>query len=75
MVIYPVTLGSSEGEKEKKAHKEQFIGSFLVPLIGLSIGIPIINGCQSSKVKYKINLVMYRELLEISNDFEEETGD
>jgi len=75
LVIYPVALGSSDVEKEEKAQKEQLISSFQVPLIGLSIGIPTINGCQSSKVKYKINLVMYRELLEISNDFEEETGD
>lgn len=75
LVIYPVSLGSSEIEEEKKAQKEHFISSFQIPLIGLSIGIPTISGCQSSRVRYKINKVMYRELLEISNDYEEEIGD
>ena len=43
-------------------------------LVGLSIGIPSINGRKKESYRYRINLIKWRELLEIDDDYFEETG-
>lgn len=60
LVIYPVQLKAEEGtEKEKLAQKVE------IPLIGLSIGIPRVEGQEDKKYNYKINVVKWRELYEV----------
>ncbi len=60
LVIYPVQLKAEEGtEKEKLAQKAG------APLIGLSIGIPRVEGQEDKKYNYKINVVKWKELYEV----------
>ena len=60
LVIYPVQLKAEPGtEKEKLAQKAA------VPLIGLSIGIPRVEGQEDKKYNYKINVVKWKELYEV----------
>ena len=59
-MIYPVQLKAEPGtEKEKLAQKAA------VPLIGLSIGIPRVEGQEDKKYNYKINVVKWKELYEV----------
>lgn len=69
LVIYPVQLKAKSGtEKEKLAQKAS------VPLIGLSIGIPRVEGQEDKKYNYKINVVKWKELYEVEHgeDLEEQ---
>ena len=69
LVIYPVQLKAEPGtEKEKLAQKAS------VPLIGLSIGIPRVEGQEDKKYNYKINVVKWKELYEVEHgeDLEEQ---
>lgn len=75
LVVYPVELKIDDTDDETRAKKEKLKTALPTPLIGLTVGIPLINGIASKKYNYKINIVLYRELLEVDNDFEEETGD
>ena len=54
--------------------KEAIIKEYENVLIGLSIGIPSINGRKKETYQYRINLVKWREMLEIDDDYAEETG-
>ena len=68
-MIHPVRL-DPKGDSEKEALlKEQ--PEFL---IGLSMGIPAINGRKKESYRYRINMIRWRELLEIDDDYLEETG-
>lgn len=69
LMIHPVRL-DPKGDSEKEALlKEQ--PEFL---IGLSMGIPAINGRKKESYRYRINMIRWRELLEIDDDYLEETG-
>ena len=69
LVIYPVELIDNKGDEEK----QKVIDKTPVPIIGLSIGIPRIDGKAPQIYNYKINLVKWKEILEISgiDDYEE----
>lgn len=75
LVIYPVELKAESKDKkgniEVNTEKQKIINSLGVPVVGLSIGIPIISGRSNKTYQYKINLVKYKELLGIDDDFEE----
>ena len=69
LVIYPVELSvPDESDDRKMAAKK------VAPpaIIGLSIGIPRIDGRESKKYIYKVNIIKWRELFDVDDDdFEE----
>ena len=69
LIIHPIHLDPKD-DKEKKT----LIEGQPDLLIGLSIGIPSINGRKKESYRYRINLIKWRELLEIDDDYFEETG-
>lgn len=70
MVIYPVELVAKEDAPDTR--KQEVIRATVLPVIGLSIGIPIIDGKEPQQFTYKINIVKYRELFGAEDeDFEE----
>ena len=69
LVIYPVELVVKENEPDTR--KQDVISATTLPIIGLSIGIPIIDGKEPQRFTYKINMIKYRELFGADDDFEE----
>ena len=70
LVIYPVELAAKQDDPDTR--KPAVIHATPVPVIGLSIGIPIIDGKEPQTFTYKINIVKYRELFGADgDDFEE----
>lgn len=70
LVIYPVELAAKQDDPDTR--KPTVIHATPVPVIGLSIGIPIIDGKEPQTFTYKINIVKYRELFGVDgDDFEE----
>ncbi|WP_299143167.1 Z1 domain-containing protein [uncultured Dialister sp.] len=65
LVIYPVELNA---ENKLTVEKQDIAAKISVPLIGLSIGIPSINGQRAVKHNYKINKVMQRQIMELKGD-------
>ena len=53
--------------------KKEAIRTSPVPVIGLSIGIPLIEGRHPQSIKYKINRIKARELFGVGDedDYEE----
>ena len=78
LVIYPVQLSaktrSSDGTTYDDPEKENLIREYPDLLIGLSIGIPSINGRKKKTFRYRINLIKWKELLDVDDDYYEETG-
>ena len=74
MVIYPVKLSyePQKGQKEDET-KKKIVESVDFPIIGLSVGIPLINGKKKKKIRYKVNKQKWRELFGVdeTEDFEE----
>lgn len=75
LVIYPVILSApeeNENDGQSKA-KQAIVDSIDFPVVGLSIGIPLINGMQSIRIKYKINKQKWLEIFGVDNadDFDE----
>lgn len=74
MVIYPVKLSyePKEGETVDET-KKRIAESIDFPIIGLSIGIPLIAGKKKEKIKYKVNKQKWLELFGVDDgdDFEE----
>ena len=77
LVIYPIELfmGKSKSSgNQVDPDKEEIINNAPVPVIGLSIGIPKIDGKEAKSFKYKMNLVKRKELYGLEadeDDFEE----
>lgn len=69
LVIYPVELIAHSDELDIR--KKDIINKIEQPIIGLSIGIPIIDGKDPQKFTYKINMVKFRELFGAEADFDE----
>ena len=70
LVIYPVELAAKQDDPDTR--KTAVIQATPVPVIGLSIGIPIIDGKEPQTFTYKINVVKSRELFGVDgDDFEE----
>lgn len=78
LVIYPVQLSPKtkavDGTSYDDPEKEELINNYSNLLIGLSIGIPSINGRKKETFRYRINLVKWKELLDVDDDYYEETG-
>lgn len=70
LVIYSVELAAKRDDPDTR--KPAVIHATPVPVIGLSIGIPIIDGKEPQTFTYKINVVKSRELFGVDgDDFEE----
>lgn len=73
LVIYPVQLiYNPKTDSNHDVKKEIAVKNCVEPLIGISVGIPRIKGVPIKRYQYKINIVKYRELMEISNSENEE---
>lgn len=76
LVIYPVKLyyepKDEDGEEYSKAMR-RIVDSIECPVVGLSIGIPMIHGVHEMRVKYKINKQKWLEIFgaEDVDDFAE----
>lgn len=73
LVIYPVELTAKPEETDTR--KPAVIRATPIPVIGLSIGIPIIDGKEPQTFIYKINIVKFRELFGVDDDDFEEIDD
>ena len=75
MVIYPVQLDPKTRNKDEEYYNEpakcEIIRTISTPVVGLSIGIPCIDGRPNKTFQYKINMVKYKELLGVNEDFAE----
>lgn len=76
LTIYPVVLSyiPKEGEDDEQSKaKMTIVESIDFPVIGLSIGIPLINGMQRIRLRYKINKQKWLEIFGADNvdDFDE----
>ena len=73
MVIYPVKLSYEPKEETVDETKKRIAESIDFPIIGLSIGIPLITGKKKEKIKYKVNKQKWIELFGVDDedDFEE----
>ena len=72
LVIYPVRL--SEPKDGKNIEEAKAIASSIdFPVIGLSIGVPLVSGKKREVIKFKVNKQRWFELFGVSDeeDFEE----
>lgn len=72
LVIYPVRL--SEPKDSKNIEEANAIASSIdFPVIGLSIGVPLVSGKKREVIKFKVNKQRWFELFGVSDDedFEE----
>ena len=72
MVIYPIKLLIKPGDKDYEI-KMKIAAAIDFPIIGLSIGIPRINGKKKEIIRYKINKQKWMELFGADDieDFDE----
>ena len=75
LVIYPVKLTppkDNEAAEQKKA-KQDIIDAVDFPIIGLSIGVPAIQGMGRISLKYKVNKQKWMEIFGVdsADDFDE----
>lgn len=83
IVIYPVELKTTTkneyGEEILDSKRKEIVEGLPKPVIGLSIGIPQIDGIESKSYQYKINTILYNELFEKDNEefnvIEEDEGE
>jgi len=80
LVIYPVQLDLNRIKNDSKNTEEsgirEAVANLHMPIVGLSIGIPILGGEENISFKYKINKVAKKRLLEYleaDQNYEEET--
>ena len=74
LVIYPVLLHYEvKPGEEEDTKKSAIVNSINYPIVGLSIGIPLIAGKARQHIKYKINKQKWLEIFGADNedDFEE----
>ena len=76
LIIYPVRLNynnSNDSQKENE-EKKKYVDGYSNLWMGLAIGIPSVNNEASVKYNYTINMVKWKEMLGIDEDYQEETG-
>ncbi len=74
LVLYPVMLILPLKQREEPDPvKASIVNSINYPVVGLSIGIPLIKGKKHQRIKYKINKQKWMEIFGADNDddFEE----
>ena len=70
LVIYPVELSVRSDESDDRKMTAKNAAPPII--IGLSIGIPWIDGREAKKYTYKVNVIKWRELFDVDDDnFEE----
>lgn len=78
LIIYPVELNTKSKDKDNNKYTDSAKVEIKNKLgclpIGLSIGIPAVDGHTKQKYQYTINLVRWRELIDVDDDYYEETG-
>lgn len=77
LIIYPVGLNveAKNENQEIRDAKERMKKSILKPLIGLAVGIPNPEGKKKIALQYTINLVKWRDIIGVDDDFIEESGE
>lgn len=76
LVVYPVELiYSTEPGEQLDIERQAAVNSILLPLIGLSVGMPRIKGKEPKQYQYKINIVKYREIMGFDDDLDTETDE
>lgn len=75
LVIYPVKLNPYSRNKELDSENEDICNQLPLPIIGLSIGIPSINGERPIRHNYKINVIMQRQLMQENDDLADRDED
>lgn len=77
LIIYPVGLNveAKNEDQEIRDAKERMKKSILKPLIGLAVGIPNPEGKKKIALQYTINLVKWRDIIGVDDDFIEESGE
>ncbi len=72
LTIYPLQLKTTSRDREGRLVtdplKQELVGHFNHVLIGLGIGIPLIDGRKKKTCHYKVNLVKWRERLDVDGD-------
>lgn len=71
LIIYPVKLELVEDQIEREKYLDDVGGIHY----GIGIGIPSIDGKKKIIHKYKVNMVKWKELLNVDDDAYEETGE
>ena len=74
LVVYPVQLSYVPKPEDQDNEKKKAIAAAIdFPVVGLSIGIPLIKGKQRKRIKYKINKQKWTEIFGIEDveDFDE----
>lgn len=78
LVIMPVLLNPSDDDKEMEDIKKKIVSEYANNnnlWVGLEIGIPSIGNKKRITYRYTINMIKVRELLNVDDDYIEETGD
>ena len=76
LVVYPVKLDCTRkaGEDDEQAKTKEAIAKAIdFPVVGLSVGVPLINGKERVRIKYKINKQKWLEIFgaDDPDDFDE----
>ena len=74
----PVLLNPSDDDKEMEDIKKKIVSEYANNnnlWVGLEIGIPSIGNKKRITYRYTINMIKVRELLNVDDDYIEETGD
>ena len=76
LVVYPVKLDYTRkaGEDDEQAKTKEAIAKAIdFPVVGLSVGVPLINGKERVRIKYKINQQKWLEIFgaDDPDDFDE----
>lgn len=76
LVVYPVELiYRPEVGEPVDFERQSAVNAVDIPLIGISVGMPRIQGKEPKQYQYKINLVKYREIMGFDNDSDIESDE
>lgn len=79
LVIMPILFNPRDDDKEQEEIKQKIVNDYTKNgsnlWIGLEIGIPSIGNKKTITYTYTINMIKMRELLDVDDDYTEETGE
>lgn len=75
LVIYPIRLKANKPGEKLDPEKELVCKELPLPVIGLSIGVPSIDGKRAIRHNYKINITMQKQLMQEKGDLDAADGD
>ena len=70
MVIYPVKLSCKAKGEDDNSTKQKIVETINYPVVGLSIGIPLVTGKLRQHIKYKINKQKWMEIYGADDDID-----